>query len=69
MILLLDLFAYAAVSCPCHYSTGMIPVPFADREGDGGIPCAQGIYGAPGFLPTVFNHKLNLCPKSKITAM
>lgn len=32
MMLLLDPFAYAAVCCPCHYSTSMIPVPFADGE-------------------------------------
>ena len=40
MILLLDLFAYAALCCPYHYSTGTIPVPFADREGDQGTPVA-----------------------------
>lgn len=32
MMLLLDPFAYAAMCCPCHYSTSTIPVPFADGE-------------------------------------
>lgn len=55
--------------CPCHYSTGTIPVPFASGGGGHqGGPGAPGSSGALEFLPAVFNHKQNLWHKSKFTA-